>query len=89
MGAETFTSKGQRGFKRILCLIIIAYQRVISPAMAPRCRYLPTCSAYAIEAIEKRGILTGLVLSARRLLKCHPWGGSGYDPVPFLDESHK
>ncbi|HUZ72384.1 MAG TPA: membrane protein insertion efficiency factor YidD [Stellaceae bacterium] len=62
--------------------LIRAYQLLISPLLLPRCRYLPTCSDYAAEAIATHGALRGAVLAARRLLRCHPWGGSGYDPVP-------
>ena len=53
-----------------------------SPLPPPACRFTPTCSQYAIEAIEKHGPVRGLWLALRRLLRCHPWGGSGYDPVP-------
>lgn len=59
-----------------------AYQWFISPLLPPSCRYEPTCSAYAIEAFKSHGLLRGAFLTARRLLHCHPWGGSGYDPVP-------
>lgn len=58
------------------------YRRFVSPLLPPACRYTPTCSQYAIEALRKHGPLKGLYLSVRRLLRCHPWGGSGYDPVP-------
>ncbi len=58
------------------------YQLVISPALGPRCRYLPTCSDYAMEAVERHGPLTGTWLTVKRLARCHPWGGSGLDPVP-------
>ena len=58
------------------------YQLLISPLLPPSCRYLPTCSDYAIEAIERHGASQGAVLALRRLARCHPWGGSGYDPVP-------
>lgn len=61
---------------------IRGYKLFVSPLLPPACRYLPTCSDYAAEAIEKHGALKGLWLAARRLLRCHPWGGSGYDPVP-------
>ncbi len=62
--------------------VIRAYQLVVSPLLGPRCRYWPSCSAYAAEAIEVHGALYGTGLALRRLLRCHPWGGSGVDPVP-------
>lgn len=58
------------------------YQWTISPLLGPHCRHLPTCSGYAMEAIERHGLLRGSWLTLRRLLRCHPWGTSGYDPVP-------
>jgi putative membrane protein insertion efficiency factor len=66
----------------LLRALIRAYQLLISPVLGPRCRYLPTCSEYAAEAVERHGALHGARLAALRLLRCHPWGGSGYDPVP-------
>lgn len=69
-------------FRRLLILPIRFYQRCISPLTPPSCRYTPTCSQYMVEAIEKHGALRGLYLGTRRILRCHPWGGSGYDPVP-------
>jgi uncharacterized protein len=60
---------------------IVAYQRVISPAIPRRCKYEPTCSRYAVEAIREYGILRGLVLAGWRLLRCNPWSYGGYDPV--------
>lgn len=65
-----------------LLALIIFYQRCISPFTPPACRFTPTCSQYALEAFRKHGPLKGLYLTVRRLLRCHPWGGSGYDPVP-------
>ena len=62
--------------------IIKVYQKFISPVLLPSCRFSPTCSQYSIEAINKHGFLKGLWLSLKRILKCHPFGGSGYDPVP-------
>jgi putative membrane protein insertion efficiency factor len=62
--------------------LIRLYQLVLSPLIGPRCRYLPSCSDYAAEAIAQHGALRGIVMAARRLSSCHPWGGSGYDPVP-------
>ena len=67
---------------RILIGGIRVYQRAISPLLPPACRFTPTCSQYALQAIETRGVKTGSYLALRRLARCHPWGGSGYDPVP-------
>ena len=64
-----------------------AYQWFISPLLPPSCRFEPTCSAYAIEAFSRHGLARGSFLTARRLLRCHPWGGSGYDPVPGAHEN--
>ena len=68
--------------KKLLILPIRFYQRYVSPMLPPACRFTPTCSQYAIEAIQKHGALKGSWLALRRILRCHPWGGSGYDPVP-------
>ena len=62
--------------------LIRAYQLVLSPLLPPSCRYLPSCSEYAAEAIAVHGAAFGSWLALRRLLRCHPWGGSGFDPVP-------
>jgi hypothetical protein len=66
----------------LLRALIRAYQLLISPVLGPNCRYLPTCSDYAAEALHRHGALKGSALAVRRLCSCHPWGGSGYDPVP-------
>ncbi|RXR16214.1 membrane protein insertion efficiency factor YidD [Flavobacterium amnicola] len=58
------------------------YQIIISPLLPATCRYQPTCSHYMVEALKKHGVLKGLYLGTKRILSCHPWGGSGYDPVP-------
>ena len=69
--------------KRMLIKGVRFYQRHISPGMAPRCRYIPTCSQYAVEAIEKYGSVKGSVLAMRRILRCHPFSKHDlYDPVP-------
>lgn len=63
-------------------VLIRIYQIGISPFTPATCRYQPTCSSYSIEALKKHGILKGGYLAIKRILSCHPWGGSGYDPVP-------
>ena len=68
--------------KYLLMAPIRLYQLVISPWMPPVCRYQPTCSRYAMEALRKHGAIKGLWLAVWRLLRCAPWGGSGFDPVP-------
>ncbi len=67
---------------QLLLLPIYLYRNCISPLLPPTCRYTPTCSQYAIEAIKKHGPFKGLWLTVKRICRCHPWGGSGYDPVP-------
>lgn len=68
--------------KNIFILPIRFYQWTISPLIGQRCRYLPTCSHYTIEAIQEWGVLKGTWLGIKRISSCHPWGGSGFDPVP-------
>jgi putative membrane protein insertion efficiency factor len=63
-------------------LLIRFYQWGISPLLGPKCRYVPSCSQYAIEALRKHGLFKGLWLSVKRISRCHPFGGHGYDPVP-------
>lgn len=63
-------------------LLIKIYQLIISPLFPSSCRYLPTCSHYSLDALKKYGLLKGGWLGIKRILRCHPWGGSGYDPVP-------
>jgi len=74
--------------KLLLRGLIRGYQLLISPVLPPACRYLPTCSDYAAEAIATHGALSGMWLALGRLMRCHPWGGSGYDPVPSV-EAHE
>lgn len=66
----------------LLILPIRFYQKFLSPLKPPTCRFTPTCSNYAIQAIRKHGPFKGLALAIWRILRCNPWGGSGYDPVP-------
>lgn len=68
-------------FRRVVLLPIRAYQRLASPLFGSRCRYYPSCSEYAAQAIERFGILRGLVLAGWRLLRCNPWSRGGFDPV--------
>jgi putative membrane protein insertion efficiency factor len=68
-------------------LPVRAYQWFVSPMLPPSCRFEPTCSAYAVEAFGHHGLLRGSWLTARRLVRCHPWGDSGYDPVPSHAEA--
>lgn len=63
-------------------LLVRFYQVAISPLKPPTCRFSPTCSTYALEALKKYGLLKGGRLALSRIMRCHPWGGSGYDPVP-------
>jgi len=75
-----------QSLKKILIEVIILpikfYQRMISPWLPASCRYTPTCSEYAIEAIRKYGVIKGGWLGLKRISRCHPWGGHGHDPVP-------
>ena len=68
--------------KYCIKILIKSYQYTISPVLGPKCRYLPTCSNYALEAIYKHGVLKGGLLTLKRISSCHPWGKSGHDPVP-------
>lgn len=68
--------------KRLGLALIRGYQRLLSPILGSRCRYYPTCSDYAYEAVDRHGLFKGSLLAARRLGRCNPVGGEGYDPVP-------
>jgi putative membrane protein insertion efficiency factor len=68
--------------KTLLKFPVRVYRYLISPFLPPACRFTPTCSDYCLQAIEKHGALAGLFLTAKRVCRCHPWGGHGYDPVP-------
>jgi len=71
-----------------LLAVVRFYQRAISPAFPPRCRFYPSCSAYALEAIELHGAARGSWLALRRVCRCHPWNAGGVDPVPRPGEQH-
>jgi putative membrane protein insertion efficiency factor len=77
MGERT----GIRGARVVATLPILAYQRLISPLIGQRCRYYPSCSEYAVQAVRRFGILRGVVLAGWRLLRCNPWSRGGFDPV--------
>ena len=68
-------------FKNFFIKLIKLYQFTISPLLGTNCRFVPSCSNYAIQSIEEKGVVKGIYFSVRRVLKCHPFGGSGYDPV--------
>lgn len=67
---------------RIAIFLIKVYKRLISPMLPPSCRFVPSCSEYSMQALEKYGFFRGIYLSARRILRCHPFNEGGYDPVP-------
>ena len=67
--------------KQIAIFVVRAYRLLLSPYLPPSCRYLPTCSQYAEEALDKYGALKGGMIALKRISRCHPWGGSGYDPL--------
>ncbi|MCG8511205.1 MAG: membrane protein insertion efficiency factor YidD [Rhodospirillales bacterium] len=72
--------------RKLIWGLIRAYQLLISPVFPMSCRYSPSCSAYAAEAVMRHGALRGSWLAVRRMVRCHPWGGWGYDPVPGTDD---
>ena len=72
----------RRFFTTLLLLPVYFYKFFFSPMTPAPCRYTPTCSEYAVQALKKYGPVKGLYLAVKRILRCHPWGGSGYDPVP-------
>ena len=82
VGTPEVVDEPRRGAVSRLLLWLIGLYRMTAPVRTPRCRYLPTCSEYAVEAIETRGPAKGLWLSVKRLCRCHPFGSYGYDPVP-------
>lgn len=76
-------SRFRRNPAATACLALLwGYRTAVSPLLAPRCRFLPTCSAYATEAVDRHGAARGVWLALRRLLRCHPLHAGGYDPVP-------
>lgn len=78
----SFSEGVSRIFSVMIACAIRGYQLLLAPILPPCCRFYPSCSHYAAEAVERHGVRRGSGLALRRLLRCHPWGGSGYDPVP-------
>ncbi|MBO6117521.1 MAG: membrane protein insertion efficiency factor YidD [Bacteroidales bacterium] len=79
---KTLLSYPLKALQRLMLMMIRFYQRCISPLTPASCRFTPTCSQYAVEAIRKYGPFKGFWLAFKRILRCNPWGPSGYDPVP-------
>jgi putative membrane protein insertion efficiency factor len=77
----SYLNRMSRVFKSITLHLLRGYKRAVSPCFLPACRYVPTCSEYAMEAVERYGVLRGGAMSAWRLLRCHPFAKGGYDPV--------
>ncbi len=71
-----------------LVLLIRAYQLIISPVLGSNCRFMPTCSEYALDSLKEYGLIKGTFLSIKRIGKCHPWGSHGYDPIPTKMEKN-
>ena len=72
-----------------LILLIRGYQLIISPMLGSNCRFMPTCSEYALESLKTYGLIKGTYLTIKRIGKCHPWGSNGYDPIPTKMEKNK
>ncbi|MBP3254583.1 MAG: membrane protein insertion efficiency factor YidD [Bacteroidales bacterium] len=79
---KTILSYLSKAINFVLILLIRFYQTAVSPHTPAACRFTPTCSQYALEALRKYGPFKGLFLAVKRIIRCNPWGGSGYDPVP-------
>jgi len=74
-------------FKYLIIFPVRLYQKLISPLLGPSCRYQPTCSVYMIEAVNEWGVFIGGFLGLKRICRCHPWGSTGYDPIPKKDKN--
>jgi|TARA_B100001741_G_scaffold49028_1_gene36958 putative membrane protein insertion efficiency factor len=72
-----------------LLILIRGYQLIISPLLGSNCRFMPTCSEYAMESLRSHGLIKGSYLTIKRIGKCHPWGGHGYDPIPTKKVENK
>lgn len=78
----TLTQGVSRAVRALVTLPILGYRYLVSPVLPMSCRYAPSCSAYAVDAVARHGVLRGGWLAVCRIARCHPWGGEGYDPVP-------
>ena len=76
-----------RPMRNVLVSLIKLYRMLLSPYLGQQCRFTPSCSRYAMEALQRHGAIKGTWLSVKRLARCHPWGGSGHDPVPDKADS--
>jgi len=81
------TIAGRLG-RTLVLLLLRGYRRLLSPVLGPACRFDPTCSVYAAEAVERFGVIKGGALAMRRVLRCHPFSAAGFDPVPVLVPKH-
>ncbi|HKY93876.1 MAG TPA: membrane protein insertion efficiency factor YidD [Kiloniellales bacterium] len=79
---RTLASAANAAMVFLLSLLVWGWRLLFAPLVGPGCRFQPTCSAYALDALRQHGALSGSLLTLRRLARCHPWGGAGYDPVP-------
>lgn len=75
--------------KTIVLTLILIYIKAVSPFLAPRCRFYPSCSRYCYEAVQQYGVVKGLFLALRRILRCHPFNPGGYDPVPIPEKINR
>lgn len=82
LGVNWSDSSDGYAVRRLLIWMVRAYKTAVGPFLPPACRFSPTCSSYALEALERYGALKGTVLSAKRICRCHPWNPGGYDPLP-------
>ena len=72
-----------------IIILIRGYQLIVSPLLSSNCRFMPTCSEYAIESFKSYGLIKGIFLTIKRIGKCHPWGSHGYDPIPTKEVKNK
>lgn len=86
--SASLSQGASRGAARLASIVLRGYQLLVSPIYGPVCRYAPSCSHYAQEAVLTHGVLRGSWLALKRLARCHPWGGSGFDPVPECHHRH-